>query len=65
MKTIKNRLENWRTTTIIKAMKFGLQKVKKGRKKPKLEIEEQRRRNCSLDLSPENVHQRKLKTQRN
>jgi len=49
-------------------MKFGLQKVKKGRKKPKLEIEEQRRkrrRNCSLDLSPENVHQRKLKTQRN
>jgi hypothetical protein len=41
-------------------MKFGLQK---GRK-PKLEHEEQkgkRRRNCSLELNTENLHQSKLK----
>jgi hypothetical protein len=56
----KETRKKWIKTTILKLWNSD---YKKG-EKPKLEHEEQRekrRRNCSLELSPENVHQSKLK----
>jgi lipopolysaccharide/colanic/teichoic acid biosynthesis glycosyltransferase len=58
MENIKETTRNGIKNNYIKIMKFRLQKENK----PKLEHEEQRgkrRRSCSLDFGPENVHQSK------
>jgi hypothetical protein len=60
MEYSKETRRKWIKNNYIKIIKFGLQKENK----PKLEHEEQRgkrRRNCSLDFGPKNVHQMNYK----
>jgi len=60
MKTVKEQEENESKTTMLKLWNSDY----KRKIKPKLKHEEQRskrRRSCSLDFGPENVHKSKLK----
>jgi hypothetical protein len=54
-----------RTTTILNNVKFGLQKKEKEIQNLSynLKFKEEMQRTNSLELCPENVHQKKLKTQ--
>jgi len=65
MKSMENSKETRiKKKKLIKNKKIRLKKKKRKENKPKLEHEEQRgkrRRNCSLDFGPKNVHQSKLK----
>jgi hypothetical protein len=63
MKTVKEQEGNESKTTILKLWNLDY----KRKIKPKLKNEEQRskrRRSCSLDFGPKNMHQSKLKHKR-
>jgi len=64
MKSMKNSKETrrkWIKNNYIKTLKFGLQK-EKGKEKQLTKSLKFNKESCSLELSPENVHQRNYKT---
>jgi hypothetical protein len=64
MKTVKNKLENWRTTTIFNFLNFQLQKKKEKEKQTKLRTWNLKNKYKWIKLSgfrPRDLYQSKLK----